>query len=61
MAMKCSVEEAKKIAKEVADLVDVHNWTLAAAKAEFASRTGGKIKVRSKDDFVNVLRKYANS
>lgn len=56
---KCSVEEAKKIAGEVADLVDVHGWTLSAAKAEFLNRTGGKVKARSKDYFVNALRRYA--
>lgn len=55
----CSIEEAKKIAAEVADLVDIHGWTLSAAKAEFTKRTGGKVKSRSKDDFVNALRRYA--
>ena len=57
--MKCTIIEAKKIAVEVADLVDFHGWTLSAAKAEFYGRTGGKVKCRSKDEFVNTLRRYA--
>lgn len=56
---KCSESEAKKIAAEVADLVDIYGWSLSAAKAEFSNRTGGKVKARSKDDFVNALRRYA--
>ncbi|AUV57141.1 hypothetical protein FDJ47_gp27 [Enterobacter phage Ec_L1] len=58
--MKLDIKEVKKIALEVADLVDVHGWSLSAAKAEFKSRTGGVVKsANSKDKFTNALRKFA--
>ena len=51
----------KMIANEVADLVDLHAWTLSAAKAELKKRAGCTVKARSKDDFVNALRRFAKS
>lgn len=42
-------------AKRVCDLVDLHGWSLSAAKAEYKRLTGFSVKARSKDDFIAKL------
>lgn len=49
--------DTSKVAKEVADLIDIEGWSVSKAKAEFKKRTGIVIKGRSKDEVSNLLRK----
>lgn len=48
--------DVKKVAAEIADLIDIEGWTASAAKASFKKRTGKEVKGRSKDDVSNALR-----
>ncbi len=41
----------------VIELVDVHGWTLAGAKAKYKKLTGITITARSKDELVSKLRR----
>lgn len=51
-----SAVDVKKVAAEIADLIDVEGWSVASAKAAFKNRTGQSVKGRSKDDVSNALR-----
>ena len=48
--------DVKKVAAEIADLIDVEGWSASTAKASFKKRTGKTVQGRSKDDVSNALR-----
>lgn len=50
--------DVKKIASEIADLIDIEGWTVSAAKSQFKRRTGQEVKGRSKDEVSNNLRNW---
>lgn len=45
----------KRSAKYVCELIDLHGWSLNAAKAEYKRLTGATVKARSKDEFIAKL------
>lgn len=42
-------------ATKIIELVDIHGWSLSAAKAEYKKLTGEVIKARSKDELISKL------